>query len=48
MTFSTLPPSSMTMKLRPSFGLVRGPLSAGVVEENQRSSMPPRMPPRAY
>jgi len=47
LTFSTLPPSSKTTKLKPSSLEVSGPLSAGVVEENQRSSMPPRSPPIA-
>jgi hypothetical protein len=46
-TFSTRAPSSTTTKLRPSSLLVLGPLSAGVVEENQRSSIPPRSPPNA-
>ena len=46
-TVSRGPPSSTTMKLRPSLGLVSGPLSAGVVELNQRSSMPPRSAPSA-
>ena len=42
-----LPPSSKAMWLKPSFFEVRGPFWAAVVEENQRSSMPPRMPPKA-
>ena len=40
-------PVSKTTWLSPSFLLVRGPLSAGVVEENHLSSIPPRSPPKA-
>src|SRR5690349_6332155 len=41
-------PFSARTKLRPSNSLVRGPFDAFVIDENQRSLMPPRWPPKAY